>query len=387
MWSLATEVAFYLVLPGIMWLALSRRRRRTHRPGAGSGSVVAVLVLLNVVWVLDLASRLDTRRLDDRRCGCRRTSPGSRWGSCSRRAPSHVHRDGRTTPVVGSTRVASPLRQMGLSPGVCWTAALALFAISATPLAGPSRSPRPRSGEAMTKNLLYAATAGLLILPGVFADPAGRFIRVMSHAAPAPPRPPLLRRLLRAPGDPGAGRAVARHRAVRGSDLELFALTLVISLLVSEVLYRLVERPAMRLRNLGRSPRVEVDRQQAPPARPPPGAEARERPGPPVGGPQRPQPVEDRGARRPAARSPRRRQSGIDPPTTTAATTTPAAPQASAHQPAITPSASSPAPTISSGLDPPRPDGGSVLGRRRRRNSAAAARSTSRTPPTASAIR
>ena len=35
-----------------------------------------------------------------------------------------------------------------------------------------------------------------------------------------------------------------------GRTLELFAFTLVISLVVAEVLYRLVERPALRLRDL-----------------------------------------------------------------------------------------------------------------------------------------
>ena len=39
----------------------------------------------------------------------------------------------------------------------------------------------------------------------------------------------------------------------QGRTFELFALTLAISLLVSEALYRVVERPAMRLKNL-RSP-------------------------------------------------------------------------------------------------------------------------------------
>ena len=37
MWSLATEVAFYLLLPGIMWLALSRRRRGTTLPEQAGG--------------------------------------------------------------------------------------------------------------------------------------------------------------------------------------------------------------------------------------------------------------------------------------------------------------------------------------------------------------
>ena len=253
MWSLAVEVAFYVVLPGIMWLALSRRRRGTPSRSR-LGVVLAVLVAVNVVWVLDLAVRLDW---GGSMIGLWLPSyltwfsVGMAMAACYVR----VHREAQDA-TVGSNRVASTLRQMGMAPGVCWTTGLALFAISATPVAGPSSLTAPALGEAMTKNLLYAVTAGLLILPAVFADPGGRFIRVMST--------PLLRHL----GHISYGlfcvhlvilELVARWRGIElfeGRTVELFALTLVLSLVVSEVLYRLVERPAMLLRNLGRSSRV-----------------------------------------------------------------------------------------------------------------------------------
>jgi peptidoglycan/LPS O-acetylase OafA/YrhL len=147
-------------------------------------------------------------------------------------------------------RLAPGLHVLGRSPGVCWTAALALFAISATPLAGPSSLTPPSLGEALTKNLLYAATAGLLILPCVFAPSAGRFMRAMSL--------PLLRHV----GHLSYGifclhlvvlELVARSlhmKLFEGRTFELFALTLAISLVISEALYRVVERPAMRLKNL-----------------------------------------------------------------------------------------------------------------------------------------
>ncbi len=248
MWSLATEVAFYLVLPGLMWLALSRRRR-----GAPSrsrlGVVVAVLVLVNVVWVLDLAARLDW---GGSMIGLWLPSYLTWFSVGLLLAACHVHVHRRAgDAAVGSPRMATALSTMGLSPGVCWIAGLALFAIAATPVAGPSSLTAPALGEAMTKNVLYALTAGLLVLPAVFADPRGRFIRVMSL--------PLLRHL----GHISYGvfcvhlvilELVARWRDIElfeGRTVELFAITLVISLVVSEVLYRVVERPAMRLRNLG----------------------------------------------------------------------------------------------------------------------------------------
>ena len=41
------------------------------------------------------------------------------------------------------------------------------------------------------------------------------------------------------------------YELFEGHGLQIFALTLVLSLALAEVLYRLVERPAMRLRNPG----------------------------------------------------------------------------------------------------------------------------------------
>lgn len=249
MWSLATELAFYLFLPLIMWIALSRRRGQ--RPSRSRlTSVVVVLVALNGVWLLDLAVRLDSA-----------SSLTVLWlpsyltwfsvGIVLAACFVHVHVHPGSTRSAGSlSRLAPLLQKMGRAPGACWTTGLALFAISATPLAGPSSLTAPTLGEALAKNLLYAATAGILILPCVFAAPSGPFMRLMSM--------PLLRHL----GHISYGvfcvhlvvlELVARSRDMElfaGRTFELFALTLVISLLVSEVLYRLVERPTQRLRDL-----------------------------------------------------------------------------------------------------------------------------------------
>ena len=57
MWSLSTEVAFYLVLPGLMWLALSRRRGGAQSPSR-LGMLVLALAALNVAWIMVLAGRI-----------------------------------------------------------------------------------------------------------------------------------------------------------------------------------------------------------------------------------------------------------------------------------------------------------------------------------------
>ncbi|MEO5651389.1 MAG: acyltransferase [Marmoricola sp.] len=256
MWSLATEVAFYVLLPLLMWVILSRRRdgKPSH---SRLGTVVAALLLLNGTWLLDLAGRVDA------------VSPLSRlwlpsyltWfavgivlAACYVRIRTGgPGEEGSKEDVLG--RMAELVQLMGRTPGVCWTAALAVFVISATPLAGPSSLTAPTLGEALVKNLLYAAAAGLLVLPCVFAPAEGRFLRVLSL------------RPLRHLGHLSYSlfcvhlvilELVARARDMplfEGRTFELFTLTLVISLLVSEVLYRLVERPALRLKDLGRPAR------------------------------------------------------------------------------------------------------------------------------------
>ena len=247
MWSLAVEVAFYLVLPGIMWLALSRRRHGV--PSRARLEIVVVgLVALNVVWILYLSEWLDW---GGSMIGLWLPSYLTWFSVGMLIAAAHVQtRRGEGDVVVASSRLASTLRQMGTSPGVCWTAGLALFAVSATPVAGPASLTAPTLGEAVTKNLLYAVTAGLIILPAVFADRSGLFIRVMST--------PFLRHL----GHISYGifcahlvilELVTKWRDMRlfeGRTLELFVLTLVLSVVVAEVFYRLLERPSLRLRNL-----------------------------------------------------------------------------------------------------------------------------------------
>jgi peptidoglycan/LPS O-acetylase OafA/YrhL len=245
MWSLSTEVAFYVVLPGLMWLALSHVRRRGRDR---LWLVVGGMALVSVVWLMDLSVRWDGGGTM-----IRLWLPsylvwfavGMVLASCDVRSRDDAGGTDRLTD-----RVTAVLREMGRSPGLCWLAAAALFVIASTPLAGPPDLEPATLGAALTKNLLYAAIAGLVILPGVFAPPGGRFVRVLSVPA------------LRHVGHLSYGifcvhlillELVVDWRDMplfEGRGLELFVLTLAGSLVVSEVLHRLLERPSLRLRNV-----------------------------------------------------------------------------------------------------------------------------------------
>ena len=212
MWSLSTEVAFYLVLPVLMGLALSRTRGRR---GDRIGLLALAMTATSVVWLMDLSVR---------------------W-------------DGGGTMI----RLWLPSYLVWFAVGIL----LASYDVrsredrnAATPLAGPPDLTPTTLGAALTKNVLYAGIAGFVILPGIFAPPESRLVRVLTTPA------------LRHVGQLSYGifcvhllllELIAEWRDMPlfgGRGLELFVLTLAASLVVSELLHRVVERPALRLRDV-----------------------------------------------------------------------------------------------------------------------------------------
>lgn len=245
MWSLATEVAFYVTLPLLMWLVLSRRRHGQRGPER-LGLVLAAMLAANIGWLV-----ASSTVLSDTDAKVTVWLPGFlTWFGIGIVIAAAAVRLEAGADAAGSSRVAQLLRQMGRSPGTCWVAALALFAVVSTPIAGPASLNPPAAGEAIVKNLAYAVTAGLVILPGVFAAPTGAYIKAMSWAP--------LRHLGRLSYGIFCVHLVILELVTRwrdmalfeGRTLELFTLTLLISIAVSEVLYRLVERPALRWKRL-----------------------------------------------------------------------------------------------------------------------------------------
>jgi peptidoglycan/LPS O-acetylase OafA/YrhL len=234
MWSLAAEVSFYLVLPALMLVALRgglRARRVTVLMG--------VMVAVNLLWLQISPS------LDDQVAG----SPGLwlpaylTWFAAGiALALVHVRYQLGT-----GSRVVAHVVELGRQPGVCWAIAAGLLLVAATPLAGPTLLEAPTVAESSVKHVLYALVGTVLVLSGVFTPP-GAFRNVMTWAP--------LRHLGRISYSIFCIHlsllAAAFHLngigVFTGHGLRIWATTLALSLVASEVLYRVVELPALRLK-------------------------------------------------------------------------------------------------------------------------------------------
>ena len=244
MWSLATEVMFSLVLPVLMVVGIGRRRclvpwRRVV--------LLVAMSAISVAWLSGLSSSV----------------PGAEGRAVNEWLPAfltwfaagmglalvHVLHTSGTAP----SRVSRAVEVLGSSPGVCWVVAAGLLLVAATPLAGPTLLVAATEAEAVTKHLLYAAIGGLLVFTGVFASSAPGYERAMSH--------PVLRHLGHISFGVFCIHLPMLHLVMRmtgydlfqGHGLQIFLLTLVLSVAAAEVLYRVVELPCMRLKDLGRT--------------------------------------------------------------------------------------------------------------------------------------
>ncbi len=243
MWSLAVEVAFYIVLPGLMLAAIGKRHGL--RPVRVVG-VLVILVVLGCCWHLGLSAEV----------GAVTSGAPMLWLPAFLTwfavgialALAHVVSQVRLT----AGRAVRLLSVLGSMPGAIWVIAGGLMLVVATPVGGPTELLVATPGESMVKNLLYAVIGGLLVLSGIFADPGSRYVRIMSMQ--------WLRHFGRISYSTFCIHLPVLHLVMGVTGSELFdanglliwTLTLVLSLLASELLYVVVEKPGMRLRNLGR---------------------------------------------------------------------------------------------------------------------------------------
>ncbi|MBM7515259.1 acyltransferase family protein [Nocardioides nitrophenolicus] len=239
MWSLGVEVSFYLLLPVLMLLATGRRELRAGRVWL----VVAAMTVLSGWWHLDGATRF----------GGLGDGPKLQW------LPAFLGwfavgiafalLDVQRAAGVPS-RLGRRLYALGAQPGVCWSLVLGLMLVATTPLAGPTLLLPETPVESLVRSLIYTVVGGLVVLTGIAAVPGSAYARVLS--APALRHLGLtsyslfcLHLVLLDALAPRLGFGL-----FQGHGLVLWLLTVAVSLVAAELAYRLVERPAMRLKRL-----------------------------------------------------------------------------------------------------------------------------------------
>jgi peptidoglycan/LPS O-acetylase OafA/YrhL len=230
MWSLSVEVAFYACLPLLMWLGRPRR-------GRSYGTVVLVaMVALNVIWVVTIAPAIDESR--DWAPGLWLPGYLTWFAAGMWLARTHVrHRaDPTRTPLVVT---------LGRQPGVCWVSACGLLLLAATPLAGPVTLDPGTAAQSLTKSTVYGAVGLLVVAAGIWAPASGTFMRVASTR--------VLRHLGHLSYSIFCLHLIVLALLLERIEYELFSgrfattwlITMAATLVLSELTYCLVERPAM----------------------------------------------------------------------------------------------------------------------------------------------
>ncbi|WP_083450170.1 acyltransferase family protein [Luteipulveratus mongoliensis] len=171
-WSLTTELVFYVLVPVIGLVTARVLRRR-----AGVAGVRRALVWWAVIAAVGLVTQA---------AGTAWTHAGSQTGAgaLSTSVIGHaawfavgavaalltIARDGEVVPwSTGGTR--SSWLQLLRSPSTCLLGAGVVYLVASSPLAGPRDLSAPSVGHAVTKELLYAVLAGLLLAAALAPTP------------------------------------------------------------------------------------------------------------------------------------------------------------------------------------------------------------------------
>jgi peptidoglycan/LPS O-acetylase OafA/YrhL len=235
MWSLATEGAFYVLLPLLAWL-LSRTGLTGRADVYRQLTVLGFFGVAGPVWMAVAASSGHPSS------GLWLPGYLGWFGAGMALAVWQVARSTGLLPDGMLGRLAG-------NPGTVWAGALAVFALATSPVAGPYSLSPASPGQAATKNVLYAVLALLIVFPAVAcvnesSEPrvvkalggrVGHFLGDISYGVFAYHVVVL-----------GVVERMIGHVAFTGRFAPLFWLTLSVSVVLATVSYRLVERPIMR---------------------------------------------------------------------------------------------------------------------------------------------
>ena len=158
-WSLATEVAFYLLLPGIAALACRGPRDASwvRRMLVGSAGIP----FLGAVWMASVTATGHGQ--------ARLWLPGFvGWFAIG--VGLAVWHAGRTTGVVKASR----FEELARFPGTVWALLASVYLLATSALAGPIDLSEPTPGQAAGKSLLYSLIGLLAVAPTVATIPPDR---------------------------------------------------------------------------------------------------------------------------------------------------------------------------------------------------------------------
>jgi peptidoglycan/LPS O-acetylase OafA/YrhL len=242
MWSLSTEVAFYVALPMLAWILLRLSPRQSWQPRRLLG-YLAVISAAGVAWQVVSASASSAT------AHYAQMLPGFLPWFCVGMAFGVVSADLAGSEGPGRFAV---IERWGADLTGCWVFALSVFAVACTPLCGPRLLATPTGWEAFFKCVLYGVSAAFLVLPLVFGPELGGSIRRG-----------LATRIPVWLGDVSYGifclHLIALETVLDVLDVpiftgrfeEVFALTLGVTVVMAALSYYALERPFLHLKNVG----------------------------------------------------------------------------------------------------------------------------------------
>jgi peptidoglycan/LPS O-acetylase OafA/YrhL len=157
-WSLATELAFYILLPVIAWIAGRRGRGNPDASARFQLTVLAIAVLLAWTYtILRVSGALGTTTITGY------WLPGFLdWFALGMAAAVIQVRLG----MPGAPAWMLSVRHVAQATGWCLLIAAGLAVIAATPLAGPLTFDPAEPNSLVIKHILYGVIATFLLLPG-----------------------------------------------------------------------------------------------------------------------------------------------------------------------------------------------------------------------------
>ncbi|MGI9196719.1 MAG: acyltransferase family protein [Candidatus Nanopelagicales bacterium] len=161
-WSLATEVAFYILLPVLAWVA--GRRQRGDASASARWQLIVLLGCVALAWtytVLRVSGVFGNATITGY------WLPGFLdWFALGMAAAVIQVR----LQYVGAPRWMWAVRQVARATPWCLVIAVSLYVVAATPLAGPLTFDPAQPHSLVIKHVLYGAIAAFLLLPGFLGE-------------------------------------------------------------------------------------------------------------------------------------------------------------------------------------------------------------------------